>query len=47
MDAALQTMIDNMPVKTRQSLSRWLDILKKRDFAKHSGATNWPAEIRA
>ncbi|MCF7796623.1 MAG: DUF4287 domain-containing protein [Lentisphaeria bacterium] len=41
MDAALQTMIDNMPEKTGKSLSQWLEILEKQGFAKHSEAVNF------
>lgn len=36
MDAALQTMIDNMPEKTGKSLEEWKEILKTKSFEKHS-----------
>jgi uncharacterized protein DUF5655/uncharacterized protein DUF4287 len=36
MDKALQTMIDNMPVKTGKSLVEWKKILSSKSFAKHS-----------
>ena len=36
MDAALQTMINNMPEKTGKSLDEWKKILKAKAFAKHS-----------
>lgn len=36
MDKALQTMIDNMPVKTGKSLNEWKQILGKENFFKHS-----------
>jgi hypothetical protein len=36
MDKALQTMIDNMPVKTGKSLEEWKKILKIKSFQKHS-----------
>ncbi|WP_411896110.1 DUF4287 domain-containing protein [Winogradskyella sp. A2] len=36
MDKALQTMIDNMPVKTGKSLEEWKKILKLKAFEKHS-----------
>ena len=34
MDKALQTMIDNMPEKTGNSLEEWKSILKSKTFAK-------------
>jgi len=36
MDKALQTMIDNMPVKTGKSLSEWKQILSNENFSKHT-----------
>lgn len=41
MDAALQTMIDNMPEKTGKSLEEWKEILKKKSFAKHMEAVKY------
>ncbi len=41
MDKALQTMIDNMPEKTGESLSEWKRTLKKKSFSKHSEAVNF------
>jgi hypothetical protein len=41
MDKALQTMIDNMPIKTGKSLQEWKLILKNNAFAKHSEAVNF------
>jgi hypothetical protein len=38
MDKALQTMINNMPDKTGKSLSEWKEILKAKQFVKHSEA---------
>lgn len=38
MDKALQTMINNMPEKTGQSLDEWKVILKTKNFAKHGEA---------
>lgn len=35
MDKALQTMIENMPVKTGKKLEDWLAILKTKNFEKH------------
>lgn len=36
MDKALKTMIDNMPEKTGKSLDEWTQILKEKNFVKHS-----------
>jgi len=36
MDKALQTMIENMPEKTKKSLDEWKLILKEKSFEKHS-----------
>ena len=33
MDKALQTMIDNMPVKTGKSLDEWKTILREKSFS--------------
>ncbi len=41
MDKALQTMIDNMPAKTGNSLSEWKKILAKENFLKHSEAVEF------
>lgn len=41
MDAALQTMINNMPEKTGKSLDQWKTILKAKAFAKHSEGVNF------
>jgi len=41
MDKALQTMIDNMPVKTGKTLDEWLKILNKENFEKHSIAVKF------
>ena len=41
MDKALQTMIDNMPVKTGKSLTEWKLVLKTKSFAKHAEAVNF------
>lgn len=41
MDAALQTMINNMPDKTGKSLEDWKKILKAKAFAKHSEGVNF------
>ncbi|MDH3649584.1 MAG: DUF4287 domain-containing protein [Saprospiraceae bacterium] len=41
MDKALQTMIDNLPVKTGRSLEAWLALLATQKFAKHSEAVNF------
>lgn len=41
MDKALQTMINNMPEKTGQSLEQWLQILAKQNFEKHSEAVKY------
>lgn len=38
MDKALQTMINNMPVKTGKSLEEWFGILNQENFEKHSAA---------
>lgn len=36
MEQALQTMINNIPEKTGESLEEWTVILKEKAFAKHS-----------
>ncbi|NRT12618.1 DUF5655 domain-containing protein [Flavobacterium sp. 14A] len=41
MDKALQTMIDNMPLKTGKSLADWKIILNKKAFSKHTEAMNY------
>lgn len=41
MDKALKTMIDNMPEKTGKSLEEWIDLLKEKNFAKHSDAVKY------
>ena len=41
MDAALKTMIDNMPEKTGKSLEAWKALLKEKSFSKHSEAVNF------
>lgn len=41
MDAALKTMIDNMPEKTGKSLAEWKKILNDKSFEKHSQAVNY------
>ncbi|RHW75043.1 DUF4287 domain-containing protein [Colwellia sp. RSH04] len=41
MDKALQTMIENMPVKTGKKLEDWLEILKTKSFEKHSLAVKF------
>lgn len=41
MDKALKTMIDNMPGKTGKSLEQWKDLLRKKDFEKHSEAVKF------
>lgn len=41
MDAALQTMIDNLPDKTGRSLEDWHKELAKHQFTKHSEAVNF------
>lgn len=41
MDAALKTMVDNMPEKTGKSLEEWKRLLASRSFAKHSEAVNF------
>lgn len=38
MDAALQTMINNMPEKTGKSLDEWKTILREQGFTKHGEA---------
>ena len=44
MDKALQTMIDNMPLKTGKSLNEWKQILGKESFSKHSEALKFLKE---
>ena len=44
MDKALQTMIDNMPVKTGKSLEEWKVILKTKAFVKHGEAMKFLKE---
>ena len=41
MDAALKTMIDNMPEKTGKSLEQWKAILKENAFEKHGQAVSF------
>jgi hypothetical protein len=41
MDKALQTMINNMPVKTGKKLAEWIQILEKENFDKHSAAVKF------
>ncbi len=41
MDKALQTMVDNMPVKTGKSIEEWKAVLKRHTFKKHSEAVNY------
>jgi predicted transport protein len=41
MNTALQTMIANMPEKTGKSLEEWKEILKAKEFDKHSQAVNY------
>lgn len=44
MDKALQTMIDNMPVKTGKHLEEWIKIIEKESFNKHSEAVKFLKE---
>lgn len=41
MDAALKTMIGNMPEKTGRSLEEWKKILQSKSFEKHSEAVKY------
>ena len=41
MDKALQTMTDNMPEKTGESLEESKEVLKAKAFIKHSEAVNF------
>lgn len=41
MEQALQTMIENMPEKTGKKLEEWFEILKQKNFEKHSVAVNF------
>ncbi|MBT8066817.1 MAG: DUF4287 domain-containing protein [Gammaproteobacteria bacterium] len=41
LDAAAQTMIDNLPEKTGKSLEQWLKILAKQKFEKHGEIVKW------
>lgn len=41
MDKALETMIENIPVKTGKKLDEWIQILDKKNFEKHSMAVNF------
>ncbi|MBE15119.1 MAG: phosphoribosylformylglycinamidine synthase [Cytophagaceae bacterium] len=41
MDAALKTMIANMPEKTGKSLETWKQILQEKAFDKHMQAVNY------
>ena len=41
LDAAVQTMIDNLPEKTGKSLEQWLKILAKQKFEKHGEIVKW------
>ena len=40
-DAATQTMIDNLPEKTGKSLDQWLATLSGQSFAKHGEIVKW------
>ena len=44
MDKALETMIDNMPEKTGNSLEDWKKLLKTKSFNKHSDAVKYLKE---
>ena len=44
MDAALQTMINNMPEKTGKSLDQWKIVLKEKNFEKHGQAVKFLKE---
>ena len=44
MDKALQTMVDNMPIKTGKSLEEWKVILKTKAFLKHGEAMKFLKE---
>ncbi|XLS28322.1 DUF4287 domain-containing protein [Flavobacteriaceae bacterium M23B6Z8] len=44
MDAALQTMIDNMPEKTGKSLEEWKKTLEKKSFEKYMEAVKYLKE---
>lgn len=41
LDAAAQTMIDNLPEKTGKSLEQWLKILARQKFEKHGEIVKW------
>jgi predicted transport protein len=41
MDAALKTMISNMPEKTGKSLEEWKQLLGAKQFSKHSEAVKY------
>jgi hypothetical protein len=47
MEAALQTMINNMPEKTGKSLDEWKKILKAENFEKHGQAMKFLKEKHA
>jgi len=40
-NAATQTMIDNLPEKTGQTLEQWLKNLDKQKFEKHGEIVKW------
>ena len=40
-DAATQTMIDNLPEKTGKSLDQWLKLLSGKNFEKHGETVKW------
>lgn len=40
-DAATQTMINNLPGKTGKSLDQWLALLAKQDLEKHGEIVKW------
>ncbi|MBU2678542.1 MAG: DUF4287 domain-containing protein [Gammaproteobacteria bacterium] len=41
LDKAAQTMIDNLPEKTGNSLDKWLKILSKQKLQKHGEIVKW------
>jgi len=44
MDPALKTMINNMPEKTGKSIDEWKQLLKTKEFPKHSEAVKFLKE---
>lgn len=40
-DAATQTMINNLPEKTGKSLEQWIKLLSKQSFEKHGEIIKW------